>query len=279
MTLRWLTRPAFWAVLALSAALACAITPGSIAPADPYAQHLLLRLRPPVWLPRGVAGYLLGTDQLGRDVLSRIVHGARLTIAVTGAAVLVSVGVGAIVGLVAGFHGGIVDRFIVRLIDIQLAFPVILLVIAVVAVTGASLTNLILIMGLSGWPQVARVTRGAVRAVRQREFIEAARAVGAGNRRIIFRHILPNIANTLIVYASFEFARLVLVEATLGYLGLGVQPPAPTWGGMISDGEQYLAVAWSVSLFPGIAIAVLVLSLNAIGESLRGMLDPARIRS
>jgi peptide/nickel transport system permease protein len=273
MTMRWLLWPTSWACLAVLLALACAAAPASIAPADPYAQHLLLRLRPPVWLPRGVAGHVLGTDQLGRDVLSRMVFGARLTIVVTGAAMLVSVGAGGLAGLAAGYYGRGVDAAIVRLIDIQLAFPVILLVIAVVTAIGPSLANLIVVMGLSGWPQVARVVRGTVRGVRQREFVEAARAVGAGDGRIIFRHVLPNVADTLIVYASFEFARLVLVEATLGYLGLGVQPPAPTWGGMIGDGEQYLAITWAASLFPGIAIAVLVLSLNTIGESLRRSLQ------
>ena len=248
--------------------------PRTIAPLDPYAQHLLLRLRPPAFQPRGVAGYWLGTDQLGRDVLSRIVFGARLTVVVTASATLVSVGVGSLAGLAAGFYGRSVDAAIVRLIDIQLAFPVILLVIAVVGAVGASLINLIVVMGLSGWPQVARVVRAAVRSVRQQDFIEAAQAVGAGNARIIFRHVVPNVADALIVYASFEFARLVLVEATLGYLGLGVQPPAPTWGGMVSDGEQYLGITWASSLFPGIAIALLVLSLNSVGESLRRSLEP-----
>ena len=141
--------------------------------------------------------------------------------------------------------------------------------IAVVAAVGASLANLIVVMGLSGWPQVARVVRAAVRSVRQQDFIEAAQAVGARHSQIVFRHIFPNIASTLTIYASFEFARLVLVEATLGYLGLGIQPPAPTWGGMVSDGEQYLANNWAASLFPGIAIAMLVLSFNSVGESLR----------
>jgi peptide/nickel transport system permease protein len=186
---------------------------------------------------------------------------------------LVSLGVGSLAGLTAGYFGRGVDMAIGRLIDIQLAFPVILLVIAVVTAVGPSLANLILVMGLSGWPQVASVVRAMVRTVRRREFVEAAQAVGAGNARIILRHIVPNVTDTLVVYGSFEFARLVLVEATLGYLGLGVQPPSPTWGGMVSDGEQYLAISWAASLFPGMAIALLVLSLNAIGEALRGRLQ------
>ena len=271
---RMFWRPAALAWFVLLLTLACALMPRTIAPLDPYAQHLLLRLRPPAFQPRGVAGYWLGTDQLGRDVLSRIVFGARLTVVVTAAATLVSVGVGSLAGLAAGFYGRSVDAAIVRLIDIQLAFPVILLVIAVVGAVGASLINLIVVMGLSGWPQVARVVRAAVRSVRQQDFIEAAHAVGAGNARVILRHIVPNVADALIVYASFEFARLVLVEATLGYLGLGVQPPAPTWGGMVSDGEQYLGINWASSLFPGLAIALLVLSLNSVGESLRRSLEP-----
>ena len=271
----WL-RPSSFAWLFLLLTVGCALAPNAIAPLDPYAQHLLLRLRPPVWLARGVPGYWLGTDQLGRDVLSRIVYGARLTVLVTAAATFVSVGIGSLAGLAAGFYGRRVDAAIVRLIDIQLAFPVILLVIAVVGAVGASLTNLIIVMGLSGWPQVARVVRAAVRLVRQQDYVESAQAVGAGHGRIIFRHIVPNIADALTVYTSFEFARLVLVEATLGYLGLGVQPPAPTWGGMVSDGEQYLAINWAASLFPGIAIAALVLSLNTVGESLQKLVAPRR---
>ena len=182
--------------------------------------------------------------------------------------------VGVAAGLVAGYNGGMTDAIILRLIDMQLAFPLILLVIAVVAVVGPSLGNLIIIMGLSGWPRFARIVRGSVLAVRGLEFVEAARSIGASRMRIMLRHILPNVLSAIIVYASFELARMILLESTLSFLGLGVQPPAPTWGSMISDGRKYIAQSWSVSLAPGVAIAAVILAFNILGDELRDALDP-----
>lgn len=256
------------------AVLLCALLPNVIAPHDPYAQSLIDRLKPPSFFEGGVPEHLLGTDHLGRDTLSRIVYGARITLVVSVLAVAVSMCVGVAAGLAAGFYGGRTDAVILRLIDMQLAFPVILLVIAVVAVVGPSLTNLIVIMGLSGWPRFARIVRGAVLSVRGLEYIEAARAIGAGQLRIMTRHILPNIVSAIIVYASFELARMILLEATLSFLGLGIQPPTPTWGGMINDGKPYIAIAWWVSLFPGLAIAAIILAFNIFGDELRDALDP-----
>jgi ABC-type dipeptide/oligopeptide/nickel transport system permease subunit len=252
----------------------CALFPGLIAPHDPFQQSLALRLRPPAFMERGVPGYWLGTDHLGRDTLSRIIYGARVTLIVSVFAVLVSGAVGIWLGLVAGFFGGRADAIILRLIDIQLAFPVVLLVIALVAVVGPSLTNLIVLMGLSAWPRFARIVRGSVLSVRNLEFVEAARAVGASKLRIMLRHILPNILSAIIVYASFELARMILLEATLSFLGLGVQPPDPTWGGMINDGKKYLTLSTAVSLFPGLAIAAVILAFNILGDELRDALDP-----
>lgn len=268
------TWPARISLAILAAAFLCALLPGLIAPRDPYAQNLALRLVPPAWAERGVAGHWLGTDQLGRDTLSRIVEGARITLLVSLFAVIVSGVVGIAAGLVAGFYGGRIDAVILRLIDIQLAFPLILLVIAVVAVVGPSLTNLIIVMGLSGWPRFARIVRGSVLTVRHLEFVDAARAVGASRFRIMTQHVLPNILSAIIVYASFEIARMILLEATLSFLGLGVQPPAPTWGGMISDGRKYVNQSWAVSLSPGIAIAAVILAFNILGDTLRDALDP-----
>jgi len=254
--------------------IAWALFPTLFAPQDAYAQALVRRLRPPSFLDRGVDGYLLGTDHLGRDILSRIIHGARVTLLVSFFAVLIAAVVGIWAGLLAGFVGSTTDAVILRLIDMQLAFPVVLLVIALVAVLGPSVTNLIILMGLSAWPRFARIVRGSVLSVRGLEYVDAARSIGAGRRRILVQHILPNILSAIIVYASFELARMVLLEATLSFLGLGVQPPTPTWGGMINDGKNYLSISWAASLFPGIAIALIVLALNLLGDELRDALDP-----
>lgn len=258
----------------LALTLICALAPSLVSPHDPFAQELIQRLKPPSFMDGGVEGYWLGTDHLGRDTLSRIIFGARVTLVVSVLAVGVSLVTGVAAGLFAGFYGGRTDAIILRLIDMQLAFPVILLVIAVVAVVGPSLTNLIIIMGLSGWPRFARIVRGAVLSVRGLEYVEAARAIGAGQLRIMTHHILPNILSAIIVYASFELARMILLEATLSFLGLGVQPPTPTWGGMISDGKNYIAISWWVSLFPGLAIGAIILAFNILGDELRDALDP-----
>lgn len=255
-------------------ALVCALVPGLVAPHDPYDQTLILRLKPPSFMEGGRDGYFLGTDHLGRDTLSRIIYGARITLLVSLLAVAVSTVTGIAAGIAAGYFGGRTDAVILRLIDMQLAFPVILLVIAVVAVVGPSLTNLVIIMGLSGWPRMARIVRGAVLSVRGLEYIDAARAIGAGSWRIMTYHIMPNILSAIIVYASFELARMILLEATLSFLGLGVQPPTPTWGGMISDGRNYISLSPWVSLFPGLAIGVVILTFNILGDELRDALDP-----
>lgn len=252
----------------------CALFPWLFAAHDPFAQSLALRLKPPSFTDGGIAGYWLGTDHLGRDTLSRIIYGARVTLIVSLFAVIVSGVVGSGLGLMAGFFGGRVDAIILRLIDTQLAFPVVLLVIALVAVLGPSLANLIILMGLSAWPRFARIVRGSVLAVRGLEYVEAARAIGASKLRIMMRHILPNILSAIIVYASFELARMILLEATLSFLGLGVQPPDPTWGGMINDGKKYLSISTGVSLFPGLAIAAVILAFNLLGDELRDALDP-----
>ncbi len=266
--------PARLSLLVLALAFAFAIAPSLIAPRDAFVQDLSLRLLPPSWEPRGQAQYWLGTDQLGRDTVARIIHGARITLLVSVLAVVVSAVIGIAAGLAAGFHGGWTDAVILRLIDMQLAFPLILLVIAVVAVVGPSLTNLVIVMGLSGWPRFARIVRGSVLTVRHLEFVDAARAIGASQLRIMARHILPNIMSAIIVYASFEVARMILLEATLSFLGLGVQPPTPTWGGMISEGRRYVNQSWTVAVAPGIAIAAVILAFNILGDALRDALDP-----
>jgi ABC-type dipeptide/oligopeptide/nickel transport system permease subunit len=272
---RLLRNGSTWVSLFLLALMVlCAIVPELLSPHDPYHQDLGKRLRGPVFSANADPAHLLGTDQLGRDVLSRIIHGARITLLVSVLAVVLSSVLGTAVGLYAGYRGGWIDLVVMRLIDMQLAFPVILLVIAVVALLGPSLGTLIAIIGLSGWPRFARVARGSVLSAKEMDYVDAARAVGAGRWRVMFQHILPNIMSALIVYASFELARMVLLEATLSFLGLGVQPPTPTWGGMINDGRQYIFQSWGVSFFPGLAILLLILVFNMLGDDLRDALDP-----
>ena len=261
-------------LLLLAMMVFCAIAPGLVSPHDPYQQELSKRLLGPIFSANADPAHLLGTDQLGRDVLSRIIYGARITLLVSVLAVLMSSVIGTAVGLYAGYRGGWTDLIVMRLIDMQLAFPVILLVIAVVALLGPSLVTLITIIGLSGWPRFARVARGSVLSAKEMDYVDAARAVGAGSWRIMGQHILPNILSALIVYASFELARMVLLEATLSFLGLGVQPPTPTWGGMINDGRQYIFQSWGVSFFPGLVILLLILIFNMLGDDLRDALDP-----
>ena len=264
--------------LVVLAVLVCGVAPGLLAPQDPFAQSLTRRLAPAWFLPgHGVAGYWLGTDQLGRDMLSRMIYGARITLLVSVLAVMVSGVTGVAAGVVAGTTGGRTDTVILRLIDVQLAFPVVLLVIAVVAVIGPSTGNLVVIMGLSGWPRFARIVRGSVLQVRTFDYVEAVRAVGATEPRVMLRHVLPNILPAVIVYATFEMARMILLEATLSFLGLGIQPPVPTWGGMINDGRRYMAISWGVSLYPGLCIVALILAISMLGDQLRDTLDP-RVR-
>lgn len=257
----------------LAAALLAAIAPQLLSHHDPYQQGLLRRLALPSFAG-GPQGYFLGTDQLGRDILSRIIYGARTTLLISAAAVTLSCIIGTSVGMVAGYNGGRTDALVLRLVDMQLAFPVILLVIAVVAVLGPSVPTLILVLGVSGWPQFARIVRAAVISVRGLEYVEAARAIGAAPMRIVFRHIGPNVLSATIVFATFELSRMILMEATLSFLGLGVQPPLPTWGGMISEGQKYISISWPASVFPGIAIAATILSINMLGDVLRDALDP-----
>ncbi len=260
-------------LLVVLLALSCALVPDLLAPHDPMAQSLVRRLRPPGFTSGGMT-FPLGTDQLGRDVLSRIIHGARVTLVISTSAVAVAALVGTLAGLVGGYLGGVTDAILLRLVDMQLAFPVILLVIAVVGAVGASMPALVLTMGLSSWPGFARIVRSAVISVRETEFVEAARAVGATPMRIILRHVAPNVASATLVFVTFELSRMILVEATLSFLGIGVQPPTPSWGGMISEGQKYLSLSWTASFFPGLAIAATILAINMLGDLLRDALDP-----
>ncbi len=245
-----------------------------VAPHNPIRERLLDRLLPPAWDQDGDWHYVLGTDHLGRDLLSRIIFGSRVSLAVGVAAVVVGGALGISLGVTAGFFGGRLDEVIMALADMQLAFPTILLAIAIIAVLGPSFANLVVVIGISGWVTYARIARGQVLSLREKEFVEAIRAQGGNQFRIIIRHILPNILSPLIVVATLDLARTIILESTLSFLGLGIQPPTPSWGGMLSDGREYLLSAWWIATFPGVALMLTALSFNRLGDWIRDLADP-----
>lgn len=247
-----------------------------IAPKDPNRQSLTLRLMPPMTANAdGVIDFPLGTDGLGRDVLSRLIYGAGISLAVGLSAVLIGGVLGTILGLIAGYYGGWIDDIIMRIADIQLGFPFILLAIMVLVVLGQGVGNLVIVLGIGQWVTYARITRGSTIAEREREHITASRCIGASDLRIIRKGIFPNVFAPLIVIASFNVASVILSEASLSFLGLGVPPTIPTWGGMLAESrDQLLAGSWWLAVFPGVSIMLTVLSLNILGDWLRDFLDP-----
>jgi peptide/nickel transport system permease protein len=245
-----------------------------IAPHDPYVQDLSKARLPPFWYPSADPTHPLGTDTLGRDELSRLIYGSRVSLLVGFSAVALSAFIGISLGLISGYYAGIADLVIMRLTEFQLALPFILLALVVSAIFGPSLRNLIIILGCTGWVGYARVTRAEVLSARERQYVEAARAIGAPAWRILVRHILPNIASPLIVIATFTLAGMMIQEASLSFLGLGVQPPTPSWGVMLSDGREFLTTSWWLGVFPGIMIVLCVLGINLLGDWLRDLLDP-----
>ena len=245
-----------------------------VAPHNPTRERLIDRLLPPVWAEEGEWRYVLGTDHLGRDLVSRIIYGSRVSLVVGFAAVAIGGTLGIALGVAAGFFGGRTDEAIMAVADMQLAFPTILLAIAIIAVLGPSFTNLVVVIGISGWVTYARIARGQVLSVREKEFVEAIRAQGGSQWRIVWRHILPNILPPLIVVATLDLARTIILESTLSFLGLGIQPPTPSWGGMLSDGREYLLSAWWIATFPGVALMLAALSFNRLGDWLRDLTDP-----
>lgn len=266
---------ALTAVLLLAAILVAAVAAPALAPYDPTAQSLRLRLKPPAWLPGGAEGHLLGTDALGRDMLSRILFGARVSLLVGILAVLVQTLLGVSAGLLAGYYGGAVDNVLMRLADVQQAIPFLVLVVAVAAVVGPSFLNTVLILGITGWVTYGRVVRAQVLSLKTQEFVVASQALGSTDRRVMLRHLLPNLLAPVTVVGTLTISAMILVEASLSFLGLGVPPPTPTWGGMVADGRNYIVTAWWVSVFPGCAIFLTVLVINLVGDWLREALDPA----
>ncbi|HYY15616.1 MAG TPA: ABC transporter permease, partial [Gammaproteobacteria bacterium] len=245
-----------------------------LAPYEPSRQRLIARFKPPFWASGGSFAYPLGTDNVGRDIWSRIIHGSRISLTVGICAVAVSTLIGVTLGLTSGFVGGLVDSTIMTLVDIMLAFPQLILAFAMVAVLGPGIANIILVLGITGWERYARVVRAEVLALREREFVQAAHAIGVSNVKIIFGHIMPNTFSSVIVMATLQTAQTILAEAALSFLGLGTGLTYPSWGQMIALGRDYIGIAWWLSTFPGLAILLTVLAINLVGDRIRDVLDP-----
>lgn len=270
----WRDKAGLLGVIFLVVLVLSAIFAPLIAPHAPEAQSLSDRLLPPVWGEGGEWSHVLGTDALGRDVLSRIIYGARISLLV-GVAVVALAGIfGVVMGLIAGYAGGRTDRITMGVVDTQVAFPGLLLALIILAVVGPSITAVILVLSFNGWMVYARMTRSTVLTVREMPYVEAAEMVGCKPRRVIFRHILPNLTAGLMTLGVLEFARIVLAEAALSFLGLGIQPPATSWGLDVSNGRQYIFTAWWLVTFPGMAIALTVLAVNLVASWLRVVADP-----
>jgi peptide/nickel transport system permease protein len=261
------------ALSVVAVAVAAAAFAPVLSPYDPLAGELGQRLQPPAWVS-GSSSFILGTDQQGRDVLSRLLWGGRISLLVGAVSTSIAAVIGIGLGTVSGFYRGVLDEVIMRVADIQLSFPFLALAIAVVAVLGPGLGNVLILLSVSGWVLFARLIRGDVLTLREGEFIQAARVLGATDGRILLRHVLPNVLGAGVVVATFAFSQMVIAEASLSFLGLGVQPPTPTWGGMLNDARDYLEVAPWLATVPGVALLALVLAVNLFGDWLRDELDP-----
>src|SRR5882672_4497416 len=270
----WSDPISFIGFVILVALVLTAILAPLLAPFDPAAQSLRARLLPPFWLPRGSMGHLLGTDYLGRDVLSRLIHGSRASLGIGASVVALAGAFGVVMGLVAGYAGGRTDNVIMRVIDTQIAFPGLLLALIILATVGPTTATVIVVLALNGWMVYARMTRGIVLSLRQMPFVEAAEIIGCRPARVVFRHLLPNLTSPLLTLMMLEFARVVLAEASLSFLGLGVQPPASSWGLDVATGKAYIFNAWWLVTFPGLAIALTVLAINLLASWARVTSDP-----
>lgn len=266
--------PATTGLILLLAFIAVAVFAPVIAPHAPTAPNLMHRLSPPAWQADGNTEFLLGTDHLGRDIFSRLIHGSRVALTVGFSAVLLASLIGVTLGLLSGYFGGWVDTLIMRIVDTLISIPNILLYLTILGVFGPSLTTLVLVIGLINWTTFARVVRGEVLAVKSREFIEAAHASGQRTFWILLRHVLPSIVAPIIVVATLNVASVIVLEAALSFLGLGVQPPTVTWGRMLADGRDYIATSWWLATFPGLVITLLCLALVLVGDWLRDHFDP-----
>jgi ABC-type dipeptide/oligopeptide/nickel transport system permease subunit len=266
-----------WGVLAavvLGLVIASAVCAPWLAPYSPITVDIQHRLGPPAWMEGGTRAHLLGTDQIGRDLLSRVIYGGRVSLVIGTAAVLVSSTIGVLLGLAAGYFAGRIDWTIMTLINVMLTFPFVLLALAVIAVLGPSLVNMIAVLGVADWPLYARVIRAETLAIREREFVLAGRALGMSHTRIVFGQILPNLISVIVVIATLQVARVIILESFLSFLGLGVQPPTPAWGNMLGEGRVYMLNSWWIATFPGLAIFITTLAINLMGNALRDWLDP-----
>jgi ABC-type dipeptide/oligopeptide/nickel transport system permease subunit len=260
--------------------LASAVFAPLISPHDPTGGHIGQRLQPPGFVNDEGKLYILGTDQQGRDILSRLIFGARVSMSV-GIGVIAAAGiVGTVLGLYAGYYGGRVDDLIMRVVDTQTAFPGLLLALVIIAMIGPSARNIIIVLSINGWMVFARITRGIMLTIREKDYIDAARLVGASDFRIMFRHAFPNLISPVLTLITLELARIILAEASLSFLGLGIQPPESSWGLMIADGRDYITIAWWLVTFPGMAIAITVFGVMTVANWLRTVTDPEqRVRA
>jgi peptide/nickel transport system permease protein len=261
-------------VIVLSALIIAAIFAPLIAPHDPYQGVLTDRLLPPAFIPGGHAEYLLGTDLLGRDILTRIIYGSRISLSVSLLVIAITAAIGTAMGIVAGYLGGRVDAFLMRITDVALAFPGILIAMLLATALGPSFKTVVIAMSILGWAGYSRLIRGETLRLREADFVAQARVIGTSPGRIMFKHIFPNVINPLIVIMTLAVGMMILVEAALSYLGVGIPPPNPSWGSMVSDGRNLIDKAWWISFFPGLAIGLVVLSGNFLGDWLRDKMDP-----
>jgi peptide/nickel transport system permease protein len=272
----WKFRAGVLGLLIVAGVSALAIFADTVSPHNPYDQEVANRLTPPVWAERGSPVHVLGTDPVGRDVLSRLIYGGQISLATGVVSVLIAAVIGIVLGLLGGYYGGAVDSVINNLVNMMMAFPFMLLALTAIAVMGPSFRNLVIVLGITGWPIYTRVVRAETYHLKVLEFVTAARAMGFPGLSIIARHIFPNLVNTIIVTSSLEVARMIIQESFLSFLGLGVQPPTPSWGGMLGEGRMYMLTHPWLATFPGLAIFVTTLGINLLGDGLRDLLDPHR---
>jgi peptide/nickel transport system permease protein len=249
-----------------------------IAPSDPLTGSLEDRLAPPAWVEGGSLRHLLGADDLGRDILSRLLHGARISLLVAAIAIFAAGLLGSLVGLIAGYFGGWVERILMRIVDLALSFPIVMLALLLAALFGPSLVSIIAVLALVLWSPYARMARGETLRVKRLDYVDLARTAGVSDAAILARHILPNIAGPLIVLATLQVGTVIILEASLSFLGVGVPPPTPSWGSMVADGRNFIASAWWVSLIPGLAVLIVVMAANLLGDMLADHLNPDRRR-
>jgi peptide/nickel transport system permease protein len=245
-----------------------------ITPVGPLASDLAARLKPPSWAAAGSPVHLLGTDHLGRDVLARILYGARVSLFAATCAIVISCLIGVTLGVLAGYFGRMIDQVVSTVVNIMLTFPFMLLSLAVIALLGPSFRNMVLVLGITEWIHYTRVVRSEVFRLREQDFVLVAKSIGLSSWNIILRHVVPNLLNTVIVIASLQMARMIILESFLSFLGLGIQPPTPSWGGMLGEGRMYIFGNWWLATFPGLAIFVTTLGINLMGDGLRDFLDP-----